>query len=67
MIIEKQQEKLRSRNFTKFGLDLNIFVSIVTAILVLGFIIIQFYNQLNHLHSLLESIILSMQNSIGCM
>lgn len=34
-----QREKLQARNFTKFGLDMNIFVSVVTAILVLGFII----------------------------
>lgn len=38
-ILEKEQEKLRARNFTKFGLDLNIFVTVVTAILVLGFVI----------------------------
>lgn len=37
MNIEKEKEKLYSRNFTKFGLDLNIFVSLVTAFLVLGF------------------------------
>ncbi|NLY81383.1 MAG: BCCT family transporter [Clostridiales bacterium] len=37
---EKEQEKkFYSRNFTKFGLDMNIFVSAVTAVLVLGFII----------------------------
>lgn len=34
-----QREKLQARNFTKFGLDMNVFVSVVTAILVLGFII----------------------------
>lgn len=39
MDLEKEQEKLRSRNFTKFGLDMNLFVSVVTAILVLTFII----------------------------
>lgn len=38
-ILEKEQEKLRARNFTKFGLDLNIFVTVVTAILVLAFVI----------------------------
>lgn len=37
--IEIGQEKLRARNFTKFGLDMNIFVSIVTAVLVLTFVI----------------------------
>jgi len=31
-------DRLNSRNFTKFGLDMNLFVSIVSAILVLGFI-----------------------------
>lgn len=39
MDIEKEQEKLHSRNFKKFGLDMNIFVSVVTALLVLAFII----------------------------
>lgn len=39
MDTEKEREKLYSRNFTKFGLDMNLFVSIVSAILVLGFII----------------------------
>lgn len=39
MDLKKEQEKLKSRNFTKFGLDMNIFVSLVTAILVLSFII----------------------------
>lgn len=42
-ILEKEialgQEKLRARNFTKFGLDMNIFVSVVTAILVLAFVV----------------------------
>ena len=38
MDIEKEQEKLHSRNFKKFGLDMNIFVSIVTTVLVLAFI-----------------------------
>lgn len=33
------REKLYSKNFKKFGLDMNIFVSLVTAALVLGFII----------------------------
>lgn len=37
---EKEKEKLYSRNFTKFGLDMNLFVSVVSAILVLSFIII---------------------------
>lgn len=39
MDLEKQKEKLYARNFTKFGLDMNIFVSVVTAILVLTFIV----------------------------
>lgn len=34
-----QEEKLYSRNYTKFGLDINLFVSIVTSILVIGFIL----------------------------
>ncbi len=37
--IKKKQEKLRARNFKKFGLDMNIFVSVVTAVLVLAFVI----------------------------
>lgn len=36
---KKAQEKLYSRNFTKFGLDMNIFVSVVAALLVLTFVI----------------------------
>lgn len=32
------QEKLYARNFRKFGLDMNIFVTLVSAFLVLGFI-----------------------------
>lgn len=39
MNLQDEQEKLQSRNFKKFGLDMNIFVSLVTAVLVLGFII----------------------------
>lgn len=39
MDLEKANKKLRSRNFTKFGLDMNLFVSGVTAVLVLAFII----------------------------
>lgn len=39
MDIKTEEEKLYSRNFTKFGLDMNVFVSLVTTILVLGFII----------------------------
>ena len=34
---KKERTKLYSRNFTKFGLDMNVFVSVVTALLVLGF------------------------------
>lgn len=37
--IQQGQEKLQARNFKKFGLDMNIFVSLVTAILVLTFVI----------------------------
>ena len=38
-MIEEEKEKLQARNFRKFGLDLNVFVTIVTAISVLGFVI----------------------------
>ena len=37
MNLKKEKEKLYSRNFTKFGLDLNVFVTVVTALLVLAF------------------------------
>lgn len=37
MNIEDDSKKLYSRNFTKFGLDMNVFVSVVSALLVLGF------------------------------
>ncbi|NLZ94417.1 MAG: hypothetical protein GX921_01160 [Bacteroidales bacterium] len=37
MDFKKEKEKLYSKNFTKFGLDLNVFVSVVTALLVLAF------------------------------
>lgn len=37
MIIKKQERKQNSRIFTKFGLDINVFVSTVTALLVLLF------------------------------
>lgn len=37
--IQQGQEKLQARNFKKFGLDMNVFVSLVTAILVLAFVI----------------------------
>lgn len=37
-IHEKQEREYYSRNYTKFGLDMNRFVSIVTAVLVLSFI-----------------------------
>lgn len=54
---EKGKEKLYSRNFTKFGLDMNVFVSLVTAILVLCFTIFtilkpsisaKFFSQINN-------------------
>jgi choline/carnitine/betaine transport len=38
--ITDEVEKLHKRNFKKFGLDMNLFVSIVSAILVIGFIFI---------------------------
>lgn len=37
MNIENEKDKLHARNFTKFGLDMNIFVSLVTSILVLDY------------------------------
>ncbi|QWB99470.1 hypothetical protein KHQ88_04705 [Mycoplasmatota bacterium] len=41
-IIERTKETIRlhKRNFVKYGLDLNIFVSVVSAIFVLSFILI---------------------------
>ena len=37
MNFKKEKEKLYSRNFTKYGFDMNVFVSVVTALLVLAF------------------------------
>ncbi|NLA64131.1 MAG: BCCT family transporter, partial [Bacteroidales bacterium] len=37
MNFKKEKEKLYSRNFTKWGFDMNVFVSLVTALLVLAF------------------------------
>ena len=37
MSLKKERTKLYSRNFTGFGLDMNVFVSVVSALLVLGF------------------------------
>ena len=37
MNLKKEKEKLYSRNFTRWGFDMNIFVSIVTAVFVLAF------------------------------
>ncbi len=37
MNLKKEKEKLYSRNFTRFGFDMNVFVSVVTALLVLAF------------------------------
>lgn len=39
MELNEEHKKLQAKNFTKFGLNMNIFVSVVTAILVLGFIV----------------------------
>ncbi|WP_058484924.1 BCCT family transporter [Defluviitalea phaphyphila] len=39
MELENLSKKLQSRNFKKFGFDMNLFVSLVSAFLVLGFII----------------------------
>lgn len=38
MALEDLSKKLQDKNFTKFGLDMNLFVSIVAAVLVFGFI-----------------------------
>ncbi|MFA6360078.1 MAG: BCCT family transporter [Dysgonamonadaceae bacterium] len=37
MNFKKEKEKLYSRNFTKLGMDMNLFVSVITALLVLAF------------------------------
>ncbi|NLZ94419.1 MAG: BCCT family transporter [Bacteroidales bacterium] len=37
MNLKREKEKLYSRNFTKFGFDMNVFVSVVTALSVLAF------------------------------
>ena len=37
MSLKKERQKLYSRNYTGFGLDMNVFVSVVSALLVLGF------------------------------
>ena len=37
MNLKKEKEKLYSRNFTKYDFDTNVFVSIVTTLLVLAF------------------------------
>lgn len=34
---KREREKLYARNFKRFGLDMNVFVSVVTALLVLAF------------------------------
>lgn len=39
MEIENLSKKLQERNFTKYGFDMNLFVSIVSAVLVLAFIV----------------------------
>ena len=38
--ITENVKKLHERNFKRFGLDMNLFVSLVSAILVIGFIIV---------------------------
>ncbi len=40
MNFNKEKKELYSKNFTRFGLDMNVFVSLVSAFLVLNFIII---------------------------
>lgn len=37
MNLKKEKEKLYSRNFTKYGFDMNVFVTVVTALLVFAF------------------------------
>ena len=37
MNLKKEKENLYSRNFTKYGFDMNVFVSVVTALLVFAF------------------------------
>src|SRR5690606_37270239 len=37
MNFKKEKEKLYSRNFTKLGMDMNLFVSVITALLVIAF------------------------------
>ena len=37
MNLKKEKEKLYSKNFTRLGMDMNVFVSVVTALLVLAF------------------------------
>lgn len=37
MNLEKEKEKLYSQNFTKYGFYINVFVSVVTTLLVLAF------------------------------
>ena len=37
MNLKKERNKLYSRNYTGFGLDMNVFVSVVSALLVLAF------------------------------
>ncbi len=37
MDLKKEKEKLYTRNYTRFGMDMNVFVSVVTALLVLAF------------------------------
>ncbi len=40
MNLKKEKEKLYSQNFTKYGFDMHVFVSIVTTLLVLAFSIL---------------------------
>lgn len=37
MNLKREKEKLYSSNFTKYGFDMNVFVSVITALLVLAF------------------------------
>lgn len=62
--IALEQEKLRARNFTKFGLDMNVFVSVITAILVLAFVIFTI-SQPTTASNFFESINSYLNNSFG--
>jgi choline/carnitine/betaine transport len=61
MDTENLSKKLQSRNFNKWGFDMNLFVSIVSALLVLGFIVFTISmpntsaNMFNHINDILNN------------